>query len=151
MVVRGGHQGRTASCPTAPSRIPACSFPAPGSSELLASALVNVQHKPLGNRDCLLALTLSTIAHREVGITRAQFIVLADVSFVDCAVLSSASPGFGPQVLPDDLTPAPFLGSPSCVDDTYPLCSGKRWGLPASCLFSCSVPRAWTPAGQIGR
>ena len=42
-----------------------------------------------------------------------QFIVLADVSFVDCTVLSSASPGLLPQVLPDDLTPASFIGSPS--------------------------------------
>ena len=33
-------RGRSASYPTAPSRIPACSFPAPGSSELFASALV---------------------------------------------------------------------------------------------------------------
>ena len=31
-------RGRTASCPTAPSQIPACSIPAPGSSELVASA-----------------------------------------------------------------------------------------------------------------
>src|SRR5438034_1415117 len=33
------HRGRTASYPTAPAQIPACSFPAPGSSALLASAL----------------------------------------------------------------------------------------------------------------
>lgn len=38
----GAHQGRTASCLTAPSQIPACSFSAPGSSELFASALVRV-------------------------------------------------------------------------------------------------------------
>jgi hypothetical protein len=36
----GARRGRSASYPTAPSRIPACSFPAPGSSELFASALV---------------------------------------------------------------------------------------------------------------
>ena len=31
------HQGRTASCPTAPSQIPACGIPAPGFSTSLAS------------------------------------------------------------------------------------------------------------------
>src|ERR1022692_1251461 len=39
-LVSGRRRGRSASYPTAPSRIPACSFPAPGSSELFASALV---------------------------------------------------------------------------------------------------------------
>jgi hypothetical protein len=33
-----GHRGRTASYPTAPAQIPACGFPAPGSSGILASA-----------------------------------------------------------------------------------------------------------------
>ncbi len=33
------HRGRTASCPAAPAQIPACSFSAPGSSEILASAI----------------------------------------------------------------------------------------------------------------
>lgn len=33
------HRGRTASYPTAPAQIPACSFPAPGSSGILASAI----------------------------------------------------------------------------------------------------------------
>src|SRR5208282_2726454 len=65
------------------------------------------------NRCCLSSLALSAMAHREVGIAIPQLFVLADVSFVDCTVLSSASPGFSPQVLPDDLTPAPFVGSPS--------------------------------------
>ena len=32
-------RGRSAGCPTPPSRIPACSFPAPGSSPQLALAL----------------------------------------------------------------------------------------------------------------
>ena len=60
-----------------------------------------------------LTLALSAMAHREVGIAIPQFIVLADVSFVDCTVLSSASPGFWPQVLPDDLTPALLIDAPS--------------------------------------
>jgi len=33
------HRGRTASYPAAPAQIPACGFPAPGSSEILASAI----------------------------------------------------------------------------------------------------------------
>jgi hypothetical protein len=36
---RGNHRGRTASYPTAPAQIPACGFPAPGSSVRLAAAL----------------------------------------------------------------------------------------------------------------
>jgi len=35
----GAHRGRTVSCPTAPAQIPACGFPAPGSSRILASAI----------------------------------------------------------------------------------------------------------------
>jgi len=37
------HRGRTASYPAAPAQIPACGFSAPGSSEILASA---IQPKP---------------------------------------------------------------------------------------------------------
>ena len=40
------HRGRTVSYPTAPAQIPACGFPAPGSSEILASAFRPKLSKP---------------------------------------------------------------------------------------------------------
>jgi anaerobic selenocysteine-containing dehydrogenase len=39
------NRGRTASCPTAPSQIPACGTPAPGSSDLLTCALT-IRYSP---------------------------------------------------------------------------------------------------------
>src|SRR5208282_6474938 len=83
------------------------------------------------NRCCLLTLALSAMAHREVGIAIPQFIVLADVSFVDCTVLSSASPGFWPQVLPDDLTPAPLIGSPPLGWRSLPTLQRETMGPPS--------------------
>ena len=80
------------------------------------------------------------MAHREVGIAIPQLFVLADVSFVDCTVLSSASPGLLPQVLPDDLTPAPFVGSPSFGWRTPTRPSAGNRGasqLPDSSLVPC--------------
>ena len=42
--------GRTASCPTAPAQIPACGTTAPGSSEILASAIRQSSQKERAGR-----------------------------------------------------------------------------------------------------
>jgi hypothetical protein len=38
--LKGEHRGRDAGYPTPPAQIPACGFPAPGSSAILASAFL---------------------------------------------------------------------------------------------------------------
>jgi hypothetical protein len=72
------HRGRTTNCPTAPALIPACSFPAPGSSERLASA------KGVA---AFVAIPLS-----EVGMGCPAFSCPDQVSFVGCVLLSAPSP-----------------------------------------------------------
>jgi NMT1/THI5 like len=62
-----GHRGRTASYPAAPAQIPACSFPAPGSSEILASAF---QPKPPK------APTLSWVAQQYGAVPLANAVAL---------------------------------------------------------------------------
>jgi hypothetical protein len=54
METRMGRRGRDVGYPTPPAQIPACSFPAPGSSQILASAISEKPRRVLvGAAGCL--------------------------------------------------------------------------------------------------
>jgi hypothetical protein len=130
--VSSGRRGRTASCLTAPSRIPACSFSAPGSSELLASALVRVKLSisPTETADSLwLCLPWPTgrLASRYPSLSYWRMFPLWTAQF--CRPLPPAS---GRRYYQTIRLPHRSSRCLRSVGDPYPPRSGKRWGLPAS-------------------
>src|SRR5262245_11239081 len=60
----GAHRGRTAGYPTAPAQIPACGFPAPGSSVRLAAAFLVAQDLAIPCREVGLCIPALHVRHK---------------------------------------------------------------------------------------
>ena len=131
-----GRRGRDASCPTPPAQIPACGFPAPGSSVRRASALPGVWEKAIPLREVGLCAPALHVRH--------EFPVRAS-SHRHPLPHVSGSPAL--RVLRGDPTPTPSFAVLLVVGWAYLTEPGMTWGsqVPDTSLHAYHA-LWWTPA-----